>query len=167
MNRLDIASWEPREGIEGLATRLEMNWHALPTERNPETRLRSLLSAVTEASSMDRLDISFGLTTGLLLGGVAGGLIGYYIVPPRLWGMDDIGRVFAGIFAGLTIGAIVGASLLAIIRRRSVPFRRLRKVCRDYRLDPAVLLALAGDSPRRIRSVLRRIHDFWLLEPTG
>lgn len=166
MNRVDAASWEPREGIESVATKLEMNWHALLTERNHELRMRSLLSAVAEASALDRIDINLGLTTGLLLGGIAGGLMGYYAVPPRLWGMDNVGRVFAGIFTGLALGAAIGASLSAVVRRRSLPFRRLRKVCRDYRLDPAVLLALAGDSPRRVRSALRRIHDFWLLEPS-
>lgn len=45
MNRVDAASWEPRDGIESLATKLEMNWHALPTHRNHEIRMRSLLSA--------------------------------------------------------------------------------------------------------------------------
>lgn len=165
LNRIDIASWEPHDGIDALATKLGMNGRAMSMDRNHETRMRSLLSAVEEASTLDRLDISFGLTTGLLLGGVAGGVAGYYIVPPRLWGMDDVGRVFAGIFAGLVLGAIIGASFLTILRRRSVPFSTLRKVCRDYQLDPASLLALAGDSPRRVQSALRRIRDFWLLEP--
>lgn len=165
MNRIDADSWAPSEGMESLAAKLGMNWQALPTERRPEIRLGSLLSAAQEASTLDRLDISMGLTTGLLVGGIAGGLIGYYIVPPRAWGMDDIGRVFAGIFAGLALGATIGASLLALIRRKSVPLHRLRRACRDYRLDPASLLPLAGDSPHRVRSAVRRIHEFWLLDP--
>ncbi|MGH7192513.1 MAG: hypothetical protein ACREJM_03145, partial [Candidatus Saccharimonadales bacterium] len=142
----------------------QMNWHALPTERNSELRMRSLLSAVQVASAFDRLDISFCLTTGLMLGGIAGGLIGHYVVPRRAWGIDDVARVFGGVAAGLVFGAIIGTSVWAFVRRRSAPFRQIRRVCRDYRVDPASLLKLAGESPRRVRAALRRIHEFWLLE---
>lgn len=165
MNRIEAASWKPSDGMEMLATKLEMNCHALPAQRDYQARLRSLLSAVAEASTFDRLDVSLGLTTGLLLGGIAGGLIGHYVVPRRAMGMDDLARVFAGVAAGLALGAIVGASLLALLRRRSAPFRRLRNVCRGYRINPSSLIELAGDSPRRVRSALKRINAFWLLEP--
>lgn len=156
--------WERSRGLSRLAQILRRP----PPDRLPDDNqvIDSLLASVSERSRLDSLDISFGLTTGCILGALAGAAVGYLVVPDQFWGMDLLGRVSFGIFSGLAIGGLLGGTIDALIRRRSLPFEKLKSVIENYSLDAEKILAAAASHPRRVRAAaLRACHSTRFASP--
>jgi len=153
-NEVPANEWEPSRGLPRLAQ--VMGMPAPDDSPDSDVVIQSLLSSVSERSSLNSLDISFGLTTGCILGALVGVAFGYFVLPDQFWGMDLLGRVFLGMFSGLFIGGLLGGTIDALIRRRSLPFQKLKSAIEDYSLDADKILAAASEYPRRVRAAALR-----------
>ena len=155
--RLALAEWDHSLGLIHLSQKLGLPTPPQPAD--PESRIESLLSSVTESTKLDTLDISYGLTTGGILGVLIGAAIGYMVLPANLRQLDALGCLFAGILGGLLIGGIFGASVAAVLRKRSVPFQLISAALKNYSLNSDRTVQLAEKYPRRVRSGAIRARD--------
>ena len=166
--RAGLDAWSPADGAAALARLVGVDPGVLAGPRDGDGRLRSLLGSVADATTFRRLDAGLGLAAGLILGGPLGAAFGYYVLPSWDLGTDGFGCVFGGILGGLVLGAVAGAGGAAAVRRRTEPFRRLRRAFARGGLNVDRLETLADESaPSRVRNAVRRLRDELMFAPSG
>jgi hypothetical protein len=156
-HRVPFHEWKPSDGIPRLAEMMKLP--PPPNARNSDVIIHSLLSAEADRTTLNSLDISFGLTTGCILGAVIGAAVGYFILPNYLRDLDMLGCIFMGILGGLVTGGILGASLAALVRRKSLPYEKFKTAIDHYALDSDMISRAADGFPMRIRNAARRARD--------
>ena len=159
-HRIPVAEWAPESGFVVLADRLKA---PAPHQEIGEHVIHSLLSAITQSTLLNSLDISFGLTSGCLLGASIGAVISYFLLPPYLPQLDQLGCVFAGILGGLLVGGLAGAMIDAIRKRRSIPFQRIKAAILNFPIALELIIRMADAYPLRIRSAALRVRDAAIL----
>jgi hypothetical protein len=161
-HRIPRAEWTPESGIVALGERLKV---PAPNQGIDEHGIHSLLTAITQSTLLNSLDISFGLTSGCILGALTGAVVGYFKLPQFLPQMDQLGCVFAGILGGLLFGGLTGATSDAVRQRRSIPFQRIKAAILNFSIAPELIIRMADAYPLRIRSAALRARDAAILLP--
>ena len=161
--RLSSGEWNHSLGLHQIATKLGLP--SPPQTTEADVMIDSLLSSVTDSTTLNALDISFGLTTGGIIGAITGIGLGYVVLPKFLDQTDLFGCVFIGILGGLVLGGVIGASIAALTRRSSVPFQKINSAVEHYALDTSKLLQIAKRYPARIQNAALRVRDLAALNP--
>lgn len=158
LRTIESREWVPAAGLQDLARRLGGDPAVLSEKRNGEQRIDSLLRAIAHLTSINNVNVDFGITTGLILGGLLGSLVGLFVLPFFHMQLDATGKAMAGIGGGMVIGLVVGGIAALVVRRRSWPLRRLVQACNQYGLSVSDFEKAAVRSPARIRSAVRRLR---------
>jgi hypothetical protein len=155
--RLALNEWEHSLGVPQIAAKLGVTPPRAPNE--PDAMINSMLSSIADRTTLNALDISLGLTSGCILGAVAGGALGYAVLPWYLNQLDLLGCIFAGILGGLIAGGVIGATVSALSQRSSLPYQRIKSALQNYRLDAGKVAELAKGYPSRVRTAALRARD--------
>ena len=96
---IPLYEWSPATGLDVLVGQLVPSGDVRLPQKNSDARMHSLLGAAKDASSINNVDITFGITTGVLIGAIVSIPVGMYlfdngIVRTRL---DKMGLVLVGI----------------------------------------------------------------------
>jgi bacterioferritin-associated ferredoxin len=161
--RLALNEWDHSLGLPQIAVKLGVP--PPPEPSDPDLMIDSMLSSIAERTTLNALDISLGLTSGCILGAIAGCALGYTVLPRYLNQMDLLGCIFAGILGGLIVGGVLGASISAYIQRSSLPYEQVNAAFRNYRLDPEKIVRIAEKYPMRVYKAVLRARDDSALRP--
>jgi hypothetical protein len=156
-----LDEWSPSNDLTRLFRRLAPQTGIQLPDKNADGRLHSLLAAARDASSINNLDITFGVTTGGLLGFVTCLLAGIYLFDHGVirTEMDKMGFVAALVLPGIVVGAIIGAVVHALFKRGRVAFRKINAACRSYGIDTRKLDMLSHSYGRIVRRATRAARD--------
>jgi hypothetical protein len=159
---LELDAWRPAEGLDALATRLRGPSGKLAKDIYAETRLRSALSSIRESMAFNQLDVTWGIVLGGALGlglGIGLGVLVYDLGlnPTRA---DRFGVGMLGGMLMAVAGAVLGAAGWAFVSRRRIAKSRIRRLCREYRLDAARVASLAEDYGEILHRAATDERDF-------
>ncbi len=161
VKELPLPEWSPAKGLDALVGELIPSGELQLPDKNSDRRLHSLLGAAADASSINNVDITFGITTGILLGIAVCLPLGIYLfdsgsVKTQL---DRLGFAFASILTGIGGGAVIGAIVHAIFKRGKVAFRKIHAACENYALDIDKLEELSQGYGGKIRRAVRAVRE--------
>jgi hypothetical protein len=159
LRTIEFRAWTPADGLQVLAQRLGGDPTVVSEKRDADKRIHSLLGGIAHSTSINNINVDLGITTGLIVGGLFGLLVGLFVLPYFNMRMDATGKTMAGLFGGCVIGLIVGALATLILRRRSLPLRRLVQICNQYGLSVSDLEKAADRSAARVRRAVHRLRD--------
>jgi hypothetical protein len=154
---VDRLDWAPPGGLPkllaSLGSKQELTLPEAPlTETQPDVRLRSLLSATQDASSLKNVNIVVGLVAGLIAGVALGIPLGMVLFDHGIrLGPDRFGTGFAVALIGAVVGSIAGATVYGLMIRTRTATRKVVAACGKYPLDLARLGELARDYNRHVQ----------------
>jgi hypothetical protein len=155
-----LAEWHPQKGLGLLLRQIAPSAQVELPANNAEHRLRSLLASTQRAASINGMDITFGVTTGLIIGPLLTIPLGIYVFDVGLieTHLDRLGVIFLSLFGGLALGAPGGALLQFGLLRRRVAKRKIRDAYSKYKIDLRKLNDLSRDYGRLVRWAVHRIQ---------
>jgi hypothetical protein len=106
-----------------------------------DQKLRSLLSATRESTSINSLDVTFGISTGAVVGAALSIPLSLYAFDNRLApiGLDQFGFVFLCLMIALVFGAVSGGAISFLATSRRVAREKLSAACQKYPIEFARL----------------------------
>lgn len=151
--------WHPAEGIDVLMDNYTLPEDSDLPEVNSKRRLNSLLSAAQEASSISNLDVTFGATTGPLLGAPICLALGYLLHSSKLIRGDLEQMLLVSILVGVIGGMPFGALVHALIKRSKVAHRRINIARENYGIDIDLLEDLSQEYNRLVKRTVVALRD--------
>jgi hypothetical protein len=157
---IDLKEWSPEEGVPALLAKLGVEEPKDLSQTNSNVRLHSLLSAVQEATSVNRLQLS---PIGIVVGAIAGALgaipLGMWLAEEKIVsiGRDGNGTVMVTSLLGVVVGLILGAMVETLLRRDHQPFAMLAETNAKYRLDLPRLQELSQTYSGRVRKAVKQL----------
>ncbi len=150
INRWD---WVPTDGMPKLLESLGVLGKITLPEPAPDARLRALLSASEEASSLKNVNVLLGLGIGLVAGVALGIPVGILLFDQgiRLGAPDRFGAAAVAVFIGMAVGAILGATIYGWRIRTRTAARKVFRAHNNYSLDVARLSNLSRDYDKRVQ----------------
>ncbi len=161
VEQIPLDQWSPSQGLGTLVEKLALPGDTYIPDKDSETRLRSLLSATKFASSINNVDITFGIITGTIVGALIGLLTGFILFQSGIikTEADQVSFALAFLAAGLLSGALIGAIAYAFLQRGRVAFRKISAACGNYNLDPGQLAKLSQGYGRVVRQAIRAVQE--------
>jgi hypothetical protein len=160
-NSVPVESWEPKQGLDSLIARTGAPAVTPIPAPDSTARLDSLFTSVAGACSMNSLDVTFGISTGAILGAIACSITGGILFQTgfRIGELDLFGSVFGSLLAGGVIGAIIGGGLQIIVSRNRVAQRMIQTAYDNYHLDLKRLKEIAQSHPSIVCRAVNRLRD--------
>lgn len=145
MKNVDLERWNPKDGLSTLAKILGVEESVEIPERNTENSVNSMLAAVKHETSINTIDLTFGISTGAILGGLIAFPLAALLYVPEFPDTDEgkFNFVFSVGLIGIAVGAILGGVWHAILKRGKLAKAKIGGVLDRYPLDSELVLKLS------------------------
>ncbi len=157
---IDVKEWTPKEGVPALLAKLGVEEPSDLPRTTSNVRLHSLLSAVQEATSANRMQLSpIGIVVGAIAGALASIPLGMWLAEEQILsiGRDGNGTMMVTCLLGVVVGLILGAVVETMLRRDRQPFAMLADTNAKYRLDLPRLQELSLTYSGRVRKAVKEL----------
>lgn len=156
-----LDDWSPKLGLAPLLRRLGYTGKVVVRNAPLDERWKSLLKAAHDATGLNSMDTTFGMTSGAVYGIVLGALIGYVLWQFGLFpaSKDSFRFVFLGAIAGLVLGVISGAALQWLLGRVPLAARIIGTACANYKVDLNRLAELSQNYSWTVQQAVREVRD--------
>lgn len=148
-----VTAWSYSDGLNALVATCAPDLVRKTPVLSTADQCRAFLRFVRKRSSIEAVDVSFGLTSGLWIGTLVSVALGYFVGWPDA--PDRFQDFFRWWLVGLLVGAVVGSAVDGIRLTRRVARDLVAQAYRKYQMDPEQLLAVSASFPRRVRAAVQ------------
>jgi hypothetical protein len=153
-----LEEWSPQLGLVPLLKRLGYTGKIKLRNAPVDERLRSLLRAAEDATRLNGMDTTFGMTTGAIFGLPVG--IGLGLLVAQLnHAKDPFKFGFVGAIAGIVIGLAIGGFLQWFLRRPVLAAKIIGAPVANYKLNLDRLVELSRDCSSSVQQAVLDLRD--------
>ncbi len=156
-----LEKWSPADGLAPLFRQLGYKGKVVLRRGTVDDRLRSMLRTAHDATSLNQMDVTFGMSTGAIFGAILGGLLGYLSFQLRLFpgATDGFKFAFLGVLVGLVVGLVIGSVTQWLLRRVSMATQIIAPACANNKINMNRLVELSSEFNGSVQQAVLDVRD--------